>query len=59
MNIRKKIDNMSDEEVKQVWDSLKNMYWCGSDMYDDKITMDEWGMMIYDEMDCRGLDKGL
>ena len=52
-----KIDNMSDEQLKAVWESFKYIMWNSKTMHDDNITMDEWGMMVDSEMTCRKLDK--
>jgi hypothetical protein len=57
MTISEKIEQMSDEQLKSIWKSLGTQSWCGSDMYDENTTMDEWGMMIMAEMDSRGLNK--
>lgn len=52
-----RIEKMSYEQLKSVWNALGTQVWCSKDMYDDNTTMDEWGMMIYSEMDSRGISK--
>lgn len=52
-----RIEKMRNEQLLCVWNALGTQSWCGSDMYDETISMDEWGMMISSEMDSRGLSK--
>ena len=55
MTLAQKIENMSDEELQQIWDSFDTMMWNDQTMYDKDTTMDDYGMLIYSEMGCRGL----
>ena len=57
MNLINKIESMSNEQLKSIWKLFETQSWCGADMYDKNISMDEWGMMIVSEMDDRGLNK--
>ena len=51
------VSKMSDEQLIYTWKSLGEQSWDGYDMYNETVSMDEWGMIIYSEMDSRGLSK--
>ena len=57
MDLGKKIEKMTNEELKGIWESFAYQRWNSKDMYDKDTSMDEWGMMIYNEMDVRGIKK--
>jgi len=57
MNLVKKIENMSNDQVKAIWDSFNTQSWDSKTMHNEETSMDEWGMLIYSEMDLRGLKK--
>jgi hypothetical protein len=59
MTLFEQIENMSDIELKEIWNTFDKITWNNSTMYDKNITMDEWGMMIAAEIDLRKLGKSL
>ncbi len=59
MNLGEKIEKMSDGDLKTIWESFAHVRWNSKDMYDNDTSMDEWGMMVYNEMDVRGIPKSL
>lgn len=55
MTLYEEIENMSDIELKEIWNTFDKITWNSSTMYNKDITMDEWGMLIAAEMDLRGI----
>ena len=55
LTLAQKIENMTDQEVKAIWESFDHVEW--NAMYDEEITMDEWGQIIDSEMSLRGIKK--
>ena len=55
--MNKKIDNMSDDELKKVWDALQTQEWRKGDTWDWRghVSMDTWAESIYSEISRRGL----
>ena len=54
-----KITSATDEELKQLWDSLKTQIWNSETMYSEQenITMDDYGMCLYSELCARGISR--
>lgn len=57
LTIEQKIYNMSNEQLKVIWDSFNVAMWDEKTMYDENTTMDEWAMIIMSEMDYRRIPK--
>ena len=51
--IQKKLDEMTDQNLQQIWDSLKN--YDMQSYYAPGVPMDDWAQAIYSEMDKRGM----
>jgi hypothetical protein len=53
MSPAKKLEKMSDEDIKTVWNALDTFD--ANEKYDGNMTMTDWASLVYSEVSRRGL----
>jgi len=54
MNIET-IGELTNEELSKIWESFSQLSWNSKTMYNEELSMDDYGMLIYNEMYDRRL----
>jgi len=54
MNIET-IGELTNEELSKIWESFSKLSWNSKTMYNEELSIDDYGMLIYNEMYDRRL----
>jgi len=51
----KTIGELTNEELSKIWESFSKLSWNSKTMYNEELSIDDYGMLIYNEMYDRRL----